>query len=189
MNLSNNGFAKGYGQGVFRKSALERRLSVRTILSRIFSHHFFNYLILFLFFFFIGVSVSAAQVLSVKSNNVNLRAKPGLSAQIKWQYSYGFPVKVLQRKGDWVHVTDFEKDTGWIYASLLSTKQFVIVKVHRNSNSKINIRKGPSTKTSVVGQAYYGVVFEVIGKKGSWLNVRHESGLKGWVSGSLVWGQ
>jgi len=133
-------------------------------------------------------SFATAQILSVKGNNINLRVEPSTASTVKWQFSHGFPVQIIERKGDWVKVSDFEQDVGWIYGSLLSEKPYVIVRAHRNSKTKINIRKGPSTKTTVVGKAFYGVVFEVLEKKDNWVKVRHESGLEGWVSANLVWG-
>ncbi|SHO42997.1 SH3 domain-containing protein [Desulfopila aestuarii] len=129
-----------------------------------------------------------AEVLSVKGTRVNLRTEPNTNSTIKWQYGSGFPLKIIEKKGDWVKVSDFEQDSGWINRSLLSSTPHAIVKVNKNTNKKINIRKGPSTKTDIVGKAFYGVVFEVIERKEDWVRVRHESGLEGWISSNLLWG-
>ncbi len=139
--------------------------------------------------FFLIVSTGFALTMrSVNSNNVNLRSGPGTSYEVKWEYGKGFPLIVLQNKGNWVKVKDFENDTGWIYKNLLSTKGHMVVKAFKGKNKKINIRSGPGTKHSVVGQAYYGVVFETLEQKNGWAHVRHESGLKGWIKRSLLWG-
>lgn len=129
-----------------------------------------------------------AEILSVKGASVNLRAEPNTKSAIKWQYGSGFPLKIMEKRGDWVKVSDFEQDTGWINRSLLTTTPHVIVKVNRNTKKNINIRKGPSTRTEIVGKAFYGVVFQVIERKKEWVRVRHESGLEGWISANLLWG-
>ena len=129
-----------------------------------------------------------AEMLSVKGTDVNLRTEPNTQSPIKWKYGTGFPLKVIERKGDWVKVSDFEQDTGWMSRSLLSKTPYVIVRVNKNTNKSINIRKGPSTNTEIVGKAFYGVVFQVIERKKDWVRVRHESGLEGWVSVNLLWG-
>ena len=63
-----------------------------------------------------------------------------------------------------------------------------VVKANKGVNKKINIRSGPGTRYKNVGQAYYGVVFTILGKEGEWRNVRHESGLIGWMQQDFLWG-
>ncbi len=141
-----------------------------------------SFLILF------SANMCCAEVLSVNANNVNLRSGPDTSSSVKWEYGKGFPLKVLAKEGDWVKVADFERDTGWIHKSLLDDKTFVIVNKNRNSKKIINIRSGPSTNNTIVGKAYYGVVFENLEEKSGWIRVRHDSGLEGWIKASLLWG-
>ena len=137
---------------------------------------------------FVFTAHSSAQMLSVDGENVNLRSGPGTKYQVKWEYGKGFPLKVVSKKGDWVKVTDFENDSGWIYKPLLSKKGHMIVKAFKDKNKRVNIRSGPGTRYKVVGKAYYGVVFETLEQKNGWAKVRHESGLVGWIKRTLVWG-
>lgn len=144
----------------------------------------------FLFFFlFISLPAQAlTQTLSVKFDRINLRTGPDESHNIKCVYSKGFPVKLLKTQGDWVQVTDFENEIGWVSKQLLSPSPHAIVSVKKGSKSRINIRSGPGTNYPVVAQSYYGVVFAIIGKKGEWRKVRHSSGLSGWIQENLLWG-
>lgn len=137
---------------------------------------------------FLFTTHSSAQMLSVDGENVNLRSGPGTKYQVKWEYGKGFPLKVVSKKGDWVKVTDFENDSGWIYKPLLSKKGHMIVKAFKDKNQRVNIRSGPGTRYKVVGKAYYGVVFETLEQQNGWAKVRHESGLVGWIKRTLVWG-
>ncbi len=147
-------------------------------------------LLLIVFFLLIfSLSTSAlAEMVSVDGDNVNLRSGPGTKYSVKWKYGSGFPLKVLQEKGGWVQVEDFEGDRGWLSKKLTSSSGHMIVKVNKNENKKINIRSGPGTKYKIVGKAYYGVVFKTIKQQEGWALVKHDSGLEGWIKRSLLWG-
>lgn len=135
-----------------------------------------------------SASLLHAEKLSIKGDSVNLRSGPGLKFNILWEYGEGFPVKIIERKKDWVKIKDFEDDTGWIHESLLVDRPHMIVKANRGRDEKINIRQGPSAEDKIVGKAYYGVVFETVQQQSGWVEVKHESGLSGWISSVLLWG-
>lgn len=145
-------------------------------------------IIVFLISLLFSTSMALAKMVSVVGDNVNLRSGPGTKYSVKWKYGSGFPLKVLEEKGDWLKVEDFEGDSGWLYQKLTSRNGHMIVKVHKNQNKKINIRSGPSTEDKIVGKAYYGVVFKTIKQQNGWAHVKHDSGLEGWIKRSLLWG-
>lgn len=103
-------------------------------------------LLVFLVLVFLVPITAAAKMVSVTGDNVNLRSGPGTKYSVKWKYGSGFPLKVLQEKGDWLKVEDFEGDSGWLYKKLTSRTGHMIVKVHKDQDTKINIRSGPGTK-------------------------------------------
>ncbi len=129
-----------------------------------------------------------ARMVSVSGEDVNLRSGPGTQYPIKWKYGSGLPLQVIKEQGDWVMVEDFEKDSGWLHKNLVSDTGYMVVKVNKDKNQKINIRSGPGTKYKIVGKAYYGVVFKTIKQEKGWAQVKHESGITGWVKRSLLWG-
>ncbi len=133
-------------------------------------------------------TLACAKMVSIKGNDVNLRTGPGQNNPVKFELGKGFPLKIVTQKGEWIKVSDFENDTGWVHKSLVSSTPHMVVKVNRNSKKKINIRSGPSTNTQIVGKAYYGVVFKTLEQKPGWAKVRHEGGLEGWISRKLLWG-
>jgi uncharacterized protein YgiM (DUF1202 family) len=55
-------------------------------------------------------------------------------------------------------------------------------------NKKTLLRGGPGEKQRIVGEAARGVVLRTIKHKKGWVQVRHESGLTGWVRRDLLWG-
>ncbi len=148
----------------------------------------FTFFLAFCLFTFFSLSPAFAKMASIKGAKVQLRSGPGTKYTAKWQYGDGFPFKIIDRKGKWIKIKDFENDTGWVYKKYTSNTGHMIVKVNKGKKKKINIRKGPATKYEVVGQAYYGVVFKTLEQNNGWARVRHESGLTGWIKRSLLWG-
>ncbi|WP_284152419.1 SH3 domain-containing protein [Desulfofustis limnaeus] len=148
---------------------------------------FVRHVVLFVFIILFP-TFSLAEMVSVSGDNVNLRTGPSTTSPVRWRYGSGFPLQVLEKKGEWLKVQDFENDTGWLHKSLTAGTGHMIVKVNKGSDEKINIRSGPGTNHKVVGMAHYGVVFRTIEQKNGWALVRHESGLEGWILRSLLWG-
>jgi SH3-like domain-containing protein len=146
------------------------------------------FIIVLLISLLFSTSMALAKMVSVVGENVNLRSGPGTKYSVKWKYGSGFPLKVLEEKGGWLKVEDFEGDSGWLYQKLTSRNGHMIVKVNKNQNKKVNIRSGPSTEYKIVGKAYYGVVFKTIKQQNGWAHVKHDSGLEGWIKRSLLWG-
>lgn len=139
----------------------------------------------------LAVALSAtahAKMLSISGDDVNMRSGPGTNYRVMWELSEGFPLMVLRKKGKWYRVRDFEGTIGWVHEDVTKTTPHVIVKVHKNSKKRINIRSGPGTKYRIVAKAYYGVVFKTLEQKHGWAKVQHEKGVTGWIKRSLLWG-
>ena len=126
---------------------------------------------------------AAQQMVSVSSNNVNLRSGPGKQYQADWILGEGYPLKVIGRRGDWLKVSDFENDSGWIYRSLTGGTPYHIVKV-----KVANLRSQPSTRRRILAKLDYGDVLRTLERKNNWVKVRREGGLRGWVARRLLWG-
>ncbi|MDX1776583.1 MAG: SH3 domain-containing protein [Desulfobulbales bacterium] len=145
-------------------------------------------LLLFVLSWLLCGQAAGITMVSVTGEKVNLRKGPSTQYPIIWELGKGFPLRVIASKGNWLKVSDFEKDVGWIYKDLVSRKPHLIVKKNKNSKARINIRSSPGTNSPVIGKAEYGVVFETLKRGDGWVKVRHESGLTGWVKRSLLWG-
>ncbi len=137
----------------------------------------------FLLVFLVVPSLCAAKMVAVAGSKLNMRSGPSDSTEVQWVLGKGFPLQVLDRQGKWLKVRDFEGTVGWVYGPLTSATPHVVVKT-----KIVNIRSGPGTKYKIVGQAKYGVVFQVVKRTKNWVQVRHESGKSGWISRNLLWG-
>jgi len=127
--------------------------------------------------------VYSAEYVSVTKDGVNVRTGPSTSNPVYMELFEGYPLKVVDKKGDWFKVTDFENDSGWVYSPLLEKRDNVIV----NASSRANMRSGPSTGNAVVATLERGVVLELLERQGKWVEVRHASGTQGWIYAPLVW--
>ncbi len=146
-------------------------------------------LILLVTLFTLTLPVQAlAEMVSIVGNNVNMRSGPGTKYKVIWKLGNGFPLKVLKRSGNWLRVRDFEGTIGWVHKNVVRKTPHMIVKVHKNTRKRINVRSGPGTNRRIVAKAYYGVVFRTLKKKDGWVKVSHEKGVTGWVKRSLLWG-
>ncbi|MCD6681951.1 MAG: SH3 domain-containing protein [Burkholderiaceae bacterium] len=123
------------------------------------------------------------QMVSVDRPEINMRTGPGTGHDSVWLLSRGYPLQVLGRKGKWLQVKDFENDRGWVYRPLTDRTPHFVVKT-----KVANIRKGPSTRTRIVGKAEYGDVLRTLAHKGDWAKIRDADGLVGWVARRLLWG-
>lgn len=125
----------------------------------------------------------AAQNVSVKKDNVNVRTGPGTNFPVYMELFKGYPLKVLQTKGDWMQVSDFENDKGWIFSKLVTPGKTVIV----NGKNSINMRTEPSTTATVVASVDRGVILTKLSTKDKWTKVKHSQGTIGWIYSPLLW--
>lgn len=139
-----------------------------------------------LFALSLGVAAFSAQaqnMVSISGSTVNMRDGPSLRSTVLWELRRGFPLRVTERRGDWLEVKDFEGDTGWVARSLTSDEPYHIV-----TSKILNVRSGPGTNNEVVTQVQYGELLKTLEKRDNWVRVERETGESGWVSEKLVWG-
>ncbi|OIO03257.1 MAG: hypothetical protein AUJ51_04655 [Elusimicrobia bacterium CG1_02_56_21] len=139
---------------------------------------------IFILAFMLPMQAFAAEdMLSVAAQRANVRSGPGTDFDILWEASKLYPLEVVERKGNWVMVSDYERDEGWIYKTLLSNTPTIVV-----VTQKANIRQGPGTEYEsawVVDKEYS---LKVLDTSGDWLKITDEDGLSGWIHKSVTWG-
>ncbi|MEX1166484.1 MAG: SH3 domain-containing protein [Hydrogenophaga sp.] len=125
----------------------------------------------------------AQTMISIAGTTVNMRTQPSESADIMWELKRGYPLKVVQRKGRWIQVSDFEGDRGWVARSLTGSAPHFVVK-----SKTAKMRSGPGTQNRIVGEAKYGDVLRTKAKRSGWAEVETANGKSGWISQKLLWG-
>lgn len=140
-------------------------------------------IIFFLFLFFaLADTVFAEERLSVVASVANMRSGPGTEEQTLWQVEQYHPFIIIEKKGNWYKVKDYENDTAWLHNSLLGKIDTVIT-----TKDKINVRSKPDSKSSVAFKVDKGVPFKVIERKGNWIKIQHADGDAGWIQNTLIW--
>jgi SH3-like domain-containing protein len=123
----------------------------------------------------------AADFVSIGKDGVNLRSGPDTKYASLYELPAGYPLKVLEKKGEWLKVGDFENDQGWVFSPLVTKDQYVIVTVTEG-----NARSGPGTEFDKVGSVVKEVILKKVNQKGEWIQFEHPQ-LKGWIHKKLVW--
>ena len=136
-----------------------------------------------LVFLLIFASAAHAEMVSISRAKAKMHTGPGEKFPTKFELGVGYPLKVVSRQGSWLKVTDFEEDGGWVNAKQVGKTPYMIVE-----DKKTIIRNGPGETQRVVGNANRGVVLRTIKHKKDWVQVKHESGLTGWVERDTLWG-
>lgn len=137
------------------------------------------------FLFLLVTSLCQAEIVTVTLHTASLWSKPG------GKYAYEvlrvpryYPFSVIERGAKYLHVRNYQGQTGWVLANHVGPQKGVVVEV-----GNVNIRKGPGSLYPVAFKAYQGVTFKVLSEKKGWLEIMHENGDRGWVLKSLTWGQ
>jgi SH3-like domain-containing protein len=125
----------------------------------------------------------SAETVSVLKDGTNVRTGPSKDDQVAMELFQGYPLKVEEKKGDWIKVSDFEKDGGWIHKALVTPGNTVIV----NSQNVINMRSEPKTTGAIVANIERGVVLTKLSAQGDWIKVKHAKGMEGWIHKTLLW--
>ena len=138
-------------------------------------------IIIFLLIMLLAGTASAER-LAVSAPVANIRSGPGTNYNVLWKVEKYFPIRIIEKSGEWYHFEDFEGDKGWVHKSLVSKISAVITK-----NDTCNIRSGPGTENKIIFTVEKGIPFKVLESKGSWIQIEHADGDKGWIHKTLIW--
>jgi len=125
----------------------------------------------------------AEEYVSVTKDNVNVRSAPTTKSPVYMELFAGYPLKVLKKEGDWLQISDYEGDSGWIHQSLVGKNDTVII----NASKSVNMRAEPTTSSPVVADVERGVIMTKISEQGKWMKLKHSSGTVGWIYKPLLW--
>lgn len=66
-----------------------------------------------------GKLVNGDKAVIVDKDQCNVRSGPGTDQDIVFTVERGVPFKVLERKGEWLHIRHADGDAGWIHQALV----------------------------------------------------------------------
>lgn len=65
---------------------------------------------------------------SLKSDDVNLRAGPGKRYPIQWHYARArLPVEIIEEFAHWRKIRDYEGTSGWVHKGIVDGKRTILI--------------------------------------------------------------
>ncbi len=120
---------------------------------------------------------------SLRADEVNLRAGPGERYPITWVYHRkGLPVEVTAEFDVWRKIRDAEGTIGWVQERMITGTRSVIV-----AGSLRTLRDAPDLNAPPVARAEAGVIAKLIECRGAWCRLETQ-GIKGWLPRDEMWG-
>jgi hypothetical protein len=135
------------------------------------------------FLAFLMLSVVQAQSFSssqytVVRDDINVRLDSTVMSDSLGSLSRGDVVEVLGDKYDWYKIVLPKRFTCYIAAELTEEVDADIIRVAADN---VNLRKGPSLQSEIVGMAPKDATFLVLEKTGRWIKIRGYPYAWGWV--------
>jgi SH3-like domain-containing protein len=130
-----------------------------------------------------GSGLPVPRFVTLKFNEVNMRAGPGREYPVLWGYSKtGLPLLVEAEFGLWRKVVDHEGTTGWMRGSVLSLRRMALVttgsaKIHRDSTSQ----------STIIAVAEKNSLLELQSCPKTMCKVAKDD-IRGWIERDAIWG-
>jgi len=123
---------------------------------------------------------------SLKSDEVNLRAGPGVRYPIDWIYTRkDLPVEIVAEFEAWRKIRDWEGAEGWVHQSMLSGRRMMVV-IGREGRV---LRTSDSESSDAVAQVTPGVLGRILQCPRNRDFCRVEIGeAQGWLRRDYLWG-
>ncbi|MBI5365905.1 MAG: N-acetylmuramoyl-L-alanine amidase [Planctomycetes bacterium] len=128
-------------------------------------------------------SSGSLKAMKVTAASLNVRSGPGTGNAIIGGIPSGQVYVSMSSSGAWKKIW-YRGNTGWCSGDFLSQ---VGASGRKVTTGVLNVRSGPSTGTSIVGQAHSGEVYVTIGTSGVWRKIYFGGGTR-WFSGDFTSG-
>ena len=130
-----------------------------------------------------GSGLPVPRYVTLKSNEANLRAGPGLEYPVLWQYrTPKLPVRVDAEFGIWRKIVDHDGTAGWMHGSVLSLRRMALIKV-----DMAKIHDNPDPSSTVLALAERNALMELQSCPKSWCKVK-AANVSGWMKRQAIWG-
>ena len=130
-----------------------------------------------------GSGLPVPRFVTLKSDNVNMRAGPGTEYPILWHYrKTGLPLRVEAEFGVWRKVVDHDGTTGWMHHSVVSLKRMALV-----TTSSARLYAEADDGTGLVAVAERNALLELQSCPNRWCRVA-TGDIRRWVSRTSLWG-
>lgn len=132
-----------------------------------------------------GTGLPLPRYVSLRADEANLRAGPGVQYPVEWVYHrQEMPVEVVAEYHTWRKVRDWQGSQGWVHQSILSSNRTVIV-----TGGLRTLRKKADSQSLPVARAEANAVGKLLScpEDSTWCEV-DLGGHKGWLRKVEFWG-
>lgn len=126
----------------------------------------------------------------VTASSLNIRSGPGTGYRVLGSLRSGTAVTIIARSSSWRRISFDGGRIAWAHGAYLregaaSNGGGTTSNQARVTASALNVRTGPGTGSSILGQLANGALVSIVGQSGSWRQIRYGNGT-GWVSGDYL---
>ncbi|MDD3370245.1 MAG: SH3 domain-containing protein [Alphaproteobacteria bacterium] len=120
---------------------------------------------------------------ALRSNEVNMRAGPGLRYPIEWVFSRrGLPVEITAEYDVWRRVRDPDGAEGWISRIELTGRRGALV-----TSPRCSLKKKRNELSETLAHLEAGAVGQIVSCERIWCKVKFD-GMKGYLRKTDFWG-
>ena len=128
-------------------------------------------------------------------DNVNLHRGPSTKQEVIARLPTGTKLEVIGQRRGWYRVATAKGTVGWVSDDVFTVGTEALSGTARVASSavtgsirggRVNVRKGPSTRYASYGKLAAGTQVNVLGRSGTWYQVRSPRGTIGWVAGAFL---
>lgn len=132
-----------------------------------------------------GTGLPVPRFVSLRSEEVNLRAGPGDRYPIEWVYQRrDLPVEIVAEFNHWRKIRDWQGTEGWVHQSLLSGRRMLLV----TGKGRL-LRAEPQDDSAALAVVEPGVVARLLKCPRASAFCRVEAGgHQGWLKRDEFWG-
>ena len=120
----------------------------------------------------------------VKNDGANVRAGDNVNFKALCELEKGDPLKIIGKRYSWFKINLPKKAHIYIkndYVALDPEKEIgTVTALH------VNLRAGPGTEYSILGQVSRPEKLNVVSEKDGWYKIEPPQGIKGWISSSQI---
>jgi SH3-like domain-containing protein len=120
---------------------------------------------------------------SLRSNDVNVRAGPGVRYPVKWKFVQRYtPVEVIAEYDTWRKIRDWEGSEGWVHRAMIASKRSLLLK-----GTGQTMRRRPSDGAPAVARLASNMIVLVKSCDMDWCLVETR-GYEGYIRRKGLWG-
>lgn len=139
-----------------------------------------------------GSGLPVPRFVSLKADQVNLRAGPGRDYPTAWVYKRaGLPLEIVKEFDVWREVRDADGTQGWIIQSLLSSRRTALILPWELKKGEkppqAALHKTGSESAAAVAMVEAGVIADILSCDGDWCRVTVDR-FRGYIEQNKLWG-